>query len=72
MEQGKIGKLAFSSYCFFFYFLILFIYFGCAGSLLLCVGFLELWGEGATLQLWCLGLFTVVASPVPEHGLQRV
>ena len=34
-----------------------FIYlFGCTGSLLLCMGFLQLWWTGATLQLWHVGL----------------
>ena len=27
----------------------------CTGSLLLCIGFLQLWQLGATLQLWCAG-----------------
>ena len=32
-----------------------FFFFCCAGSLLLCEGFLELWWAGATLQLRCVG-----------------
>ena len=38
------------------YFTYLFIFsFGCTCSLLLSMGFLQLWRVGATLQLWCLG-----------------
>ena len=32
---------------------IIYFIFGCAGSLLLCVGFLQLQRAGAALQLWC-------------------
>ena len=54
---------------FFTLFIYLFIYFGCIGSPLLRVGFLQFWRVGATL-LAVRGLLVAVASFVAEHGLQ--
>ena len=39
----------------FFFFLVVLFIFGCAGSLLLCLGFLQLWQVGTTLKLQCEG-----------------
>ena len=41
-------SLSFFVFCFF-------VFFGCAGSSLLCMGFIQLWQVGVTLQLWCVG-----------------
>ena len=44
------------------------LFFGCTGSSLLRVGFLQLWRAGAT-PVATQGLLTVVASLVAERGL---
>ena len=47
--------------------IIQFVIFGCAGSSLLCAGFLQLWGVGATLVAVC-ELLTVVTSLLWSMG----
>ena len=55
-NQKSDSHILFSFKAYFLKFLLinLFIY-GCVGSLLLCVGFLQLQRAGATLSLWCAG-----------------
>ena len=50
-----------------FYFLRSVIY-GCTGSLVLCLGFLQLWRAGAALVV-VLGLLIAVVSLVAEQAL---
>ena len=58
------------SYLFYFYkFIYLLIYFGCAGSLLLCAGFFSSCRERELLFIVVHSLLIVVASLVAEHGL---
>ena len=45
--------------------------FGCAGSSLLCTGFLQLWQAGGTLH-WVRGLLIVAASLTAEHSFRCV
>ena len=52
-------------------------YFGCAGSLLLHKGFLQLWRAVATLQLWCTGfssqwLLLLQSMDSRAHRLQQL
>ena len=64
----SLVSLRVNAFLFLINLFILFIY-GCIGSLLLHVGFLQLQQAGATLLAVC-GLLTAVASLVEEHGLQ--
>ena len=49
-------------------YLFIYLIFGCVGSLLLCVGFLQFWRAGATLVA-VHGLLMAVASLVAGHGV---
>ena len=68
--KGKVGrgKDHFLPHSFFF-FLTIYLIFGCDGSLLLCLGFLSLWGLGLpfAVVLWVL---IAAASLVGEHRLE--
>ena len=54
---------------FIFYFIYLFIIYGCVGSSFLCKGFLSLWQVGP-LFITVRGPLTIAASLVVEHRLQ--
>ena len=56
VQHQYFNFLFFNVTFFDMYMLFYFFTFGCAGSLLLHVGFLWLWRVGATLKLWCAGL----------------
>ena len=54
---------------FIIYCICIYIVFGCIGSSLLHVGFLQLWRAGAMLFVAVCGLPIAVATFVAEHGL---
>ena len=73
----KCGFISFKASALHFIYLI----FGCTGSLLLCLGFLQLQRAGPTLQLWHVGCYCsgiscfraqalgTQVSVVPAHSL---
>ena len=57
-KGGEVAFIVYFMYVLYFFFLnylSVYFIFGCAGSSLLCEGFLKLWRAGATLQVGCAG-----------------